>query len=314
MILVKETEKFLDDHVTNHKDDPFFTYFALGAVHIPHSPPDYYLDGTPVAGQYPNEHLSMLDEMDKVVGSLVKALDDRQLLEDTIIIFTSDNGGLGNKYSNSLDYGHLSNGPLRGIKGEVYEGGHRIPMTIRWDNGVIPKGAKRSNLVGLNDLFATLSDLAGIETPIGQAIDSISFADNIYNQSAETRESIGVWTYWGKDQIGYEAIRKNEMKLMRRFGTSSLVLYNLTADISESIDIAVSNQELVMEMVSDLEAISPCYDNPEKFIIARNGSNVTRKSCQWFQRKKYRCLKYEAGRTQCRKACVTKSNRKYCNR
>ncbi len=92
MILVNETEKFLDMHLQNQADKPFFSYVALGSVHTPHSPPNKFLDGSPVAGQYDTRHKDMLLEMDMVVGSLIKLLEDRNLVEDTIIIFSSDNG------------------------------------------------------------------------------------------------------------------------------------------------------------------------------------------------------------------------------
>ena len=124
MLLVNETARFLDDHDENRKDDPFFAYVGLGSVHIPHSPPTTYLDGSPVAGQYPNGHMDVLLEMDKVVGSLNSLLEERNMTDDTIVIFTSDNGGLGRKWS--FQYGHNSHGPLRGAKGSIWEGGHRV--------------------------------------------------------------------------------------------------------------------------------------------------------------------------------------------
>ncbi len=131
MKLVNETEDFLDAHMLSRPDDPFFAYVALGSAHIPHSPPDEYIDGTKVAGEYGNGHLDILYEMDKVVGSLVGALESRNLANDTIVVFTSDNGGLGAKHSNSSELGHQSNGPLRGMKGDIYEGGTRIPLIMR---------------------------------------------------------------------------------------------------------------------------------------------------------------------------------------
>ena len=93
MILVNETTKFIDDHLDNrlNADDPFFTYVALGSVHAPHSPPNHYMNGEPVADVHQTRHLDMLKEMDMVVGSLISALEHRNLAEDTIIIFTSNN-------------------------------------------------------------------------------------------------------------------------------------------------------------------------------------------------------------------------------
>ena len=115
MIVVNETIAFLDGHMQDRASDPFFSLVSLGAVHLPHSPPDKYIDGSPVAGQYPSKHMDLLGEVDKVVGSLVEALADRGQLEDTIIIFTSDNGGLNFKKKNSTLYD--SSGLLRGAKG-----------------------------------------------------------------------------------------------------------------------------------------------------------------------------------------------------
>lgn len=118
MVLVNETEAFLDDHFNTQSEDPFFLYVSLGSVHIPHSPPMQYLDGTQVAGLYPYKHMDMLHEMDKVVGSLVDMIEARKIAEETIIIFTSDNGGIGYKSKAfDFDYQHLSSGPLRGRKG-----------------------------------------------------------------------------------------------------------------------------------------------------------------------------------------------------
>ncbi len=70
-ILVKETSRFINDHLEDRSEDPFFAYVALGSVHIPHSPPTMYSDGSPIAGEYPTAHMDLLVELDKVFGSLV---------------------------------------------------------------------------------------------------------------------------------------------------------------------------------------------------------------------------------------------------
>jgi arylsulfatase A-like enzyme len=176
MILVNETIKFVEDHVDSNTDKPFFAYVALGAVHAPHSPPYKYLDGEDVAGIYSDSHLDMLYEMDKVVGSLVTLIEDQGLQENTMIIFASDNGGLAGKEGTPISEGHDSSGDLRGSKSSIYEGGHRIPMIIRHD-GFVPQNEERSHLVGLNDLYATICDLVGVDVPSFSAQDSISFAD-----------------------------------------------------------------------------------------------------------------------------------------
>ena len=315
MILVNETKAFLDDHVTNNPQDPFFAYVALGSVHIPHSPPYKYLDNSKIAGIYPNGHLDVLLEMDKVVGSLIKALDDRKQLEDTIVVFTSDNGGLGAKHSNSSMYGHLSNGPLRGKKGDVYEGGIRIPLVFRWDNGRIKKDETRSKLVGLNDLYATLCKLVDVEKPPKQAKDSISFDKYLINEnrSKNLRETVAAWKY-ENNTMTIESIQNHELKLIRYVVSNTYELYNLTADLSESNDISAGNQDLIDDLLASLKKFGACYDKPGRFTVGFRGKKRIRKRCGWFGNKatRSRCLQYPDAQDHCRLTCAM-TNSKYCD-
>lgn len=196
-ILVEETKTFIGDHLEAHEDDPFFAYVALGSVHVPHSPPDLY-DGEEIAGKYPTKHLDVLLEMDKVVGSLVSFIENKGLAEDTIIVFASDNGGLGRGIGTDPSLGHESNGPLRGSKGMVYEGGHRIPLIIRHDNH-FPAGEERDRVVSLADMYATICELAGIDIPYLSAQDSISFARYLKDGMRHDglRQNLANWDYQG---------------------------------------------------------------------------------------------------------------------
>jgi len=142
MILVNETNLFLDRHMRKRPNDPFFAYVALGAAHIPHTPPNTFLNGDPIANQYKTVHIDMLSVIDMTLGALTKGLEDRELLENTIIIFTSDNRGLSPIKTGSDKYNHHSSSKLRGYEGSPYEGGHRVPFIIRYD-GVIPAGKKK---------------------------------------------------------------------------------------------------------------------------------------------------------------------------
>ncbi len=192
-IIVNETARFIDDHLeSNRKNDPMFIYASLGAVHTPHSPPNAYFDGSPIAEEYPTPHMDMLYELDKVVGSLISIVEDK--LDDTIIIFTSDNGGI--RMTESQQYGHLSSGILRGHKGSIYEGGHRVPLIIRRDR-IFPANEERTHFVGLNDIYSTLCDLAGVEVPEGSAIDSVSFTRYLRDKRnrQNLRKDIAFWTY-----------------------------------------------------------------------------------------------------------------------
>lgn len=126
MILVNETKEFIERHLEESPEKPFFAYVAFGAVHTPHAPPTKYIDGSEVEGRYMSNHLDMLGLMDKAVGSLMDTIEEKNMEEETIIIFTSDNGGL--VYPDET--GHRASGPLRGAKSDVYEGGHRVPLLI----------------------------------------------------------------------------------------------------------------------------------------------------------------------------------------
>ena len=306
MILVKKTKSFINFHLKKMPDKPFFTYVALGSVHVPHTPANEYLDGTPLNGQYPSKHMDVLNEMDKVIGSLVDHLKSHGVLDYTIIVFASDNGGLTGKKVN--EYGHLSNGPLRGRKGSIWEGGHTIPMILRWDNGLVPKGEKRSRLVGLSDLFTTLTDMVGIEKPSSQAVDSVSFANYLFNETNQNglREYLGIWQVKGNIPR-LSALRKGSMKLVYNHTTKSSKLYDLSQDQSEEKDISAQNEVLVNEMKQTLRQIGPCVDRKRRFKVNLPWNPNARRKCSWFAKKKSRCNLSIDAKTNCGKTCATSS-------
>jgi len=303
MILVNETIAFIDNHLENSADQPFFTYVALGSVHIPHSPPNFYLDGTRVRKEMGTRHLDMLLELDKVVGSLVNTIETRGLAQDTIIIFSSDNGGL----SKSKSLGHYASGPLRGKKGQIWEGGHRVPLIIRYD-GEFPQNERRAKTVGLNDVYATLCDIVGITPPQGSAQDSMSFANYILSElnTDSTRDSLGMWTYTssnGGKRRQYEAFRLGNMKLIRNHLTSKFELYDLNNDISESVDLSEdpSFKDLMEEMHQKMVEIGPCPND-------RNGrfpvhGITSEKGCMWFRKNPSRCQMFVEGELYCASVC-----------
>ena len=308
-ILVNETEQFLDHHFETRPNDPFFAYVALGAVHLPQSPPRNYIDGTPIAGTQPTAHMDLIAEIDKVVGSLTQQLVDRNLLEETIIIFTSDNGGLGN---NKGSPNYNSNGPkYRGRKGQIWEGGHRIPLIMRWD-GQFPKGERRSHLVGLNDLFATLCEIVGVQIPNGQAIDSVDFSRYIYslNETENLRDHLGVWQYKYDGRLYEESIRMDKYKLIKKYKRGSKPrLYDLETDISETNNIAKSNRLLVKKMYKKLKKIGACHDDRRSFKVRLESGDKMITTCSWFKMDKVtRCSQYPQGRKRCRRTCTSEAN------
>jgi arylsulfatase A-like enzyme len=144
---------------------PFFLYLAFLAPHVPIAPAPEY-QGTSRAGRYGD----FIQQLDACVGRVLEALDASGATADTLVVFTSDNGGLYHR--EVLEAGHRPNGSLLGQKTDAWEGGHRVPLIARWP-GRIPAGARAAQLFGLTDLMATFAAAAGVSLPAGAAPDSL---------------------------------------------------------------------------------------------------------------------------------------------
>ncbi len=199
-ILTQKTIDFIDrhhsDNLTNNTDTPFFIHYCAQAVHVPHTPPIDFL-GTKVAGETGDgDHADMLLEIDVAYGKIEQALADRGLLEDTLIIFTSDNGGLKPNVQKST---HDSNEGLRGYKATIYEGGHRVPFIVKWGDGStanspIKPATTAPQLTSILDIYQTLSELVDNVQGEDQGLDSVSFLSVLNSASPanqpEFRESV----------------------------------------------------------------------------------------------------------------------------
>jgi len=285
MVLVNETARFIDAHIASERsEDPWFVYAALGSVHIPHSPPDYYLDGSPVKGTYQTRHMDMLLEVDKAVGSLVTMVERKGLAGDTIIIFTSDNGGLN---TTSIEYGHNSHGPLRGSKSDIYEGGHRVPLIFRYD-GQFPVNETRNRMVGLNDVYRTLCNITGTHVPEASAQDSLSFADYIFsdNSTQDLRRILGTWKI-EKGRIHSEALRFDNMKYIRYNGAEYFSdTFDLDSDLGEANNVTSKN---VVSNMSLLRAIGPCPLDQNKFRMSTGPERGQIMNCTFFESDPVKC-------------------------
>lgn len=285
--------------------DPFFAYVALGAVHGPHSPPNTYLDGTKVAGTYPSNHMDMLFEMDMAVGSLVDMIEEKGLANDTIIIFTSDNGGI--KSDASSIHGHNSHGPFRGAKGDVYEGGNRVPMIFRYD-GHFPAGETRNKLVGLQDLYATICELTDVDIPDRSARNSLSFAEYIRDGNATSpRKWQATWAF-NDGKILSQSIRKGNLKLVRHISPkANTELYDLSEDISESVNIVfnATYKKMKKKMIKKLRLIGPCPKRERKRDFELEGGLLQGKmlNCTWFEVRKEECEHHPEGELFCPSVC-----------
>jgi arylsulfatase A-like enzyme len=234
-ILTQKAIDFIDRH---HKKNvqfggksPFFLYYASTSCHVPHTPPETLL-GEKVKGVTGvSAHADMVYELDVTLGRLVEALETRNMLKNTLVIFTSDNGGLNRETTRTA--GHDSNAGLRGQKGGIYEGGHRVPFIVRWGDGTaagssVPPGGKTEQMIGLHDLFATLAAFTGQTVEKGQGIDSVSFLPVLKGDLEKpVRRHLLV------NARGARALRQGSWKLIVTRTSGPVELYNLADDPGE---------------------------------------------------------------------------------
>ena len=267
------------EFVERNKDKPFFLYLSHYAPHtILNGRPDlvakYRRKKSPGKSQRTNcylckdagldveqcEHWSenhnphlgaMLESIDDGIGLLIRKLDDLGISENTIFIFSSDNGGETNVTSNE---------PLRGGKSQLYEGGIRVPLIVRWPRGKVPSGETCSEPVVNHDFYPTLLEAAGIEPDSKQKLDGISILSTWQNPAKPTKRDSLYWHY-PLDRphflggVSSGAIRKNDYKLIEYFDQArrqKFELFNLKKDPSEKNDISNTNTNLVEKLHQEL--------------------------------------------------------------
>ena len=170
-------------HELAQQDTPFFMYFSFPSPHEPIIPNDEF-DGRSGAGPYGD----FVVETDEACGTILAALKETGMAENTIVIFSSDNGAEYYAYERDAKFGHWSSEPLRGLKRDIYEGGHRVPFIVRWP-GVVPAGTVSDALVSQIDLMGTFAAILDYEIPAGHARDSFNLLPVLRNENAVIRTS-----------------------------------------------------------------------------------------------------------------------------
>jgi len=183
--------------------------------------------------------------MDQNVGRLLARLDELGLARDTIVVFTSDNGGKGSVTSNL---------PLRGAKHELDEGGIRVPLVVRWP-GRVPAGGSSSQPLITHDIFPTLLELAGLPPRPDEHLDGTSFAGILVDgDRAVEREAL----YWHNPHGRFEAaVRRGDHKLLHFFREDRMELYDLARDPGETDDLSETHPEMasaLLQMLRDWQA------------------------------------------------------------
>ncbi len=253
--LTDETIRFIEQH----KDRPFFAFLSFHTVHTPlQAKPEAVekygkkiealgLDAKKEENrrekQFQNNanYAAMVQHMDDNVGRLLDRLDALKLTDNTIVVFTSDNGGKGSVTSNL---------PLRGMKHNLYEGGIRVPLIVRWP-GRVAAGSQNACPLITNDLYPTLLDLAGCPPEPQQHVDGVNFKTVLLNNAdAVPREAI-FWHYPHSRQEA--AVRVGRYKLLHFFKAGRVELYDLEEDIGERNDLSKTQPELAERLTAMLK-------------------------------------------------------------
>ena len=228
---------------------PFFLMLAHYAVHSPIQAKanliEKYESKQPLGKQDFPAYAAMVESVDDALGTVVDALKATGEYENTLIIFTSDNGG-------AVHFRATDNSPLRKGKGFPYEGGTREPYIFHWKSRIAP-GSISSQQIITADLYPTLAELAGLRAPHG--VDGMSLAQHLTKGKAVTRSPL-IWHFphywWGTNVQPYSVIRKGDLKLIYRYETDSVELYNLREDLSETKDLASSRPILARALKKEL--------------------------------------------------------------
>jgi len=249
------------DYILSRKDQsqPFFLYVALPSPHAPIIPNDAF-DGKSQAGPYGD----FVYETDNACNRILSALEESGLADNTIVIFSSDNGAEDYAFERDANYGHWSSAPFRGRKRDIYEGGHHIPLIIRWPSVIAP-GSVSSSLISQTDFMATLASVVGYKLPQDAAQDSFDFlaylkgnepagprTDMVHNTKPDFYAlRVGDWVLIDAPS-GY-ALRPAPGAWYQKHDYSPteghpIELYNLKEDVGQRRNLAASHPEKVEQM------------------------------------------------------------------
>ncbi|MBP83961.1 MAG: arylsulfatase [Verrucomicrobiales bacterium] len=254
--------KYIHDQAKT--DDPFFLYFAYPSPHAPIIPNDEF-DGKSQAGPYGD----FVVETDDSCGRLLQALSDSGQAKNTIVIFSADNGPEKYAYARDSKFDHWSAHPFRGLKRDVYEGGHHVPFIVKWP-GVAKTGVVSDALVSQIDIMATIADLIGYELPDDQAEDSHNLAPLLRGEVDAVRTTHIHNTFEGQYGIrhgdwvlidakdGYRSGRFKDWEEKHGYpedNNQPAELFNLVEDIGQRNNLAAEHPERVTEMQNLLKQI-----------------------------------------------------------
>ena len=245
--LADEAITFISEQ--NSKDKPFFVALWNYTVHWPMEAPDKLVEkykNLPVKGYRDHRYAAMIEAMDIAIGKVLKSLDDLNITEETLVIFTSDNGPFGG-------VGDAS--PLRADKGHLYEGGIRVPLIVRWP-GKVEAGAVEETPVILTDLHPTILAATGLDLNSTIPNDGHNLLPLLKGKEKLKNRAV-YWHYpnfaFHRDNRLGSAIREGDHKLIHFYDTDSVELYNLKNDIGEKNDLSGKMPQLASRLKNKLK-------------------------------------------------------------
>ncbi len=261
---VSQLEGFAKENTSTSSGQrkPFFLYYAPHQPHLPHRPNDRF-KGSSQVGNYGD----VIQELDWSVGEILKTLDRLGLSENTLVIFSSDNGA--GSYGRPR-HGHYPCGPLRGGKGDVTEGGHRVPLLARWP-GKIKPGIRSKEIISTTDMLATFAAIIGKELPPGAGPDSYNVLPALLGQKLPDPDRpvvmssggtgalsirAGKWKLIdGQGDCGYGEFVSKRPSPIPNPGDPPAQLYNLEEDLGETNNLYMQHPEIVHRLKVGLEKI-----------------------------------------------------------
>jgi arylsulfatase A-like enzyme len=258
-LIGQEAVRFIGQHP---KDKPLYLYLTFNAPHTPYQAPERYLEKyKQIADPNRRAYCAMISAMDEQIGQVVKAIDQKGIRQQTLILFHSDNGGVKNKmFAGEGDMSNITipcdNGPYRDGKGSLYEGGTRVCAIANWPGKIQP--GKVDELIHVVDLFPTIAKLGGASTNKGKPLDGLDVWTTISEGRASSRKEI-VYNI----EPFRAGIRQGNWKLVWRTPLpEKLELYNIKDDPSETKDLAAQHPDLVASLKQRASELARRMEKP----------------------------------------------------
>ncbi|MDF7800403.1 sulfatase-like hydrolase/transferase [Pontiellaceae bacterium B1224] len=243
--LTKDARRYIAEKAKSEK--PFFLYFSLNSPHTPIAPSDEFLGKS---GLIP--YADWIMQTDAAVGAVLQALEEQGIADDTLVIFSTDNGSTGKELAELRKLGTDLTHQFRGQKRSLYEGGHRVPYIVRWP-GVTPAGSTCDETICLNDFMATAAAIAGVKLTDEMGPDSHNILPLYQGKERNAHPAVIHHDFDG----GY-AIRRGDWKLIFIYNRKTKMfrqeLYNLKDDIKEKNNLLKQHPEVIRELSKLFEA------------------------------------------------------------